>query len=58
MAFITKPEIVSPALNPEQFDYKKYLLNKNITHQVYLNKDSWIDLGDDISNPIYGFSYF
>ncbi len=58
VTFITKPELVLAPLNPEQFDYKEYLMNKNITHQVYLDKNSWIDMGYNISNPIYVFSYF
>ena len=48
---------VTPPLNPEEFDYRGYLLRKGITGQVYLKDDDWLDLQTNHANPIYAFSY-
>jgi len=32
---------ISPPQNPGAFDYRKYMANNNIYHQVYLNNFSW-----------------
>lgn len=48
---------VSPPLNPEEFDYRAYLVRKGITGQTYLKDDDWIDLQANDANPIYAFSY-
>ena len=55
--FYEPPKLLEPPMNPEQFDYKKYLDRKGILRQVYLKNDSWELLGDNRANPIYAFSY-
>jgi len=32
---------ISPPQNPGAFDYRKYMANNNVYHQVYLNNYSW-----------------
>ena len=48
---------VTPPLNPEEFDYRAYLIRKGVTGQVYLKDDRWMDLQTNNANPIYAFSY-
>lgn len=48
---------VSPPLNPEEFDYRAYLIRKGITGQAYLRDEDWIDLQTNNANPLYAFSY-
>ena len=40
--FDKTPQIIKNYGNPFEFDYKKYLANKKIYRQVYLNDDSWV----------------
>ena len=48
---------VTPPLNPEEFDYRAYLMRKGITGQIYLKETDWIDLQVNNANPLYAFSY-
>ena len=48
---------LQPPLNPEEFDYRAYLLRKGITGQTYLKDEDWIDLEVNNANPLYAFSY-
>ena len=48
---------VTPPLNPEEFDYRAYLMRKGITGQAYLKDEDWIDLQVNDANPLYAFSY-
>jgi len=36
-----KPQILVSPKNPDEFDYKKYLNNNQIYHQVYLKTNQW-----------------
>ena len=49
--------LLDPPMNPEQFDYRKYLSRKGILRQVYLKNDSWEKLPGSRANPVYAFSY-
>lgn len=49
--------VVTPPLNPGEFDYRAYLWRKGITGQTYLKDEAWIDLQTNNANPIYTFSY-
>lgn len=40
---------IDPALNPHQFDYKRYLRNQGIYHQLYLNTHEFSSLETHIS---------
>lgn len=44
-------EINSPQ-NPHEFNYRKYLKNRNIYYQAYLNKDAWQIIDHKQANPI------
>ncbi len=55
---LTNPEMLEKPPNPEQFDYKDYLYKRGVTHQVYLKSDAWLDLKQNMSNPVYRFSYW
>lgn len=48
---------VAPPLNPEEFDYRAYLMRKGITGQTYLKEGDWLDLQTNNANSIYAFSY-
>ena len=48
---------VTPPLNPEEFDYRAYLMHKGITGQTYLKEGDWLDLQTNNANPVYAFSY-
>ena len=48
---------VAPPLNPEEFDYRAYLMRNGITGQTYLKEGDWLDLQTNNANPIYAFSY-
>ena len=57
IVFHERPKLVEPSMNPEQFDYKKYLARKGISYQVYLKNDSWEKLKESRVNRLYAFSY-
>lgn len=57
IAFSENPENVAKAGNPEQFDYKTYLANKGIYHQLFLKQGSWTKISENHVNPIYRISY-
>ena len=57
IVFHEPPRLLEPPMNPEQFDYRKYLSRKGISRQVYLKDDSWEKLPESRANPVYAFSY-
>ena len=57
IAFPASIRELTPPLNPQEFDYRAYLMQKGITGQVYLKDEDWIDLQTNNANPIYAFSY-
>lgn len=48
---------VQPPKNPEEFDYRAYLLRKGVTGQAFLKEQDWVDLLTNHANPLYAFSY-
>ena len=48
---------LTPPLNPEEFDYRAYLIRKGITGQCFLKDEDWMGLQVNNANPIYAFSY-
>lgn len=38
--------------NPYMFNYRKYLLNRQIPYQVYLEPGRWHKIGTDVRNPV------
>lgn len=53
--FSNSPQAIKNYGNPFEFDYKKYLANKKIYRQVYLNSVNWerVDLKPNFSITIY-----
>lgn len=52
----TSPYPITPPLNPHQFDYKKYLANIGIGHQIKLGANDYY-LKPKVSGTIYGTAY-
>jgi len=48
----TRLSEINPPQNPHEFNYRKYLKNRNIYHQAYLNKDAWQIIDHKQANPI------
>lgn len=46
----------SPPKNPGEFDYKRFLANKNIYHQTFVRQDEWIRTGRDKINPVVNYA--
>ena len=57
IVFHEPPRLLEPPMNPEQFDYRKYLARKGVSRHVYLKDDSWERLPLCRANPVYAFSY-
>jgi len=53
ITFSADVQLISPPQNPGSFDYRKYMANNNVYHQVYLNNISW----EVLDNP-QGFNVF
>ncbi len=49
--------VVEPPGNPHQFNYKKFLSNSGIYHQVYLKSGKWKKTGNRRVNPVFQFAY-
>jgi competence protein ComEC len=56
LCFRASPQPIKEPLNPEEFNYKKYLSYKNIFHQVYLRSEDLVKEGKYTSNFVYDFS--
>lgn len=52
LVFSTPVEEVPPPKNPEEFDYRKYLLRRGVTGSVYLKGPVWQLVGRDQGNWI------
>lgn len=48
---------VAPPGNPHQFDYKRFLAQSGIYHQVFIKKDEWKTSGEKMVNPLFQFAY-
>jgi competence protein ComEC len=57
VAFSEHPQLVEAPTNPGQFDYRKYLSNKNIFHQIFIKEKDWIKIDSNQVNPIFELSY-
>ncbi len=51
-----KPDEVERPLNPHEFDYRKYLANRNIYHQSFLNKEEFKKIGNDTPSRLLKMS--
>lgn len=50
-------EDIPPSLNPEEFDYRKYLERRGVTGRVYLKEGDWWPTGGCEGNAVYAFAY-
>jgi competence protein ComEC len=46
----------SPPPNPGEFDYQRYLANKNIHFQAYVRPEQWVKTGSGFGNPLVEFA--
>jgi competence protein ComEC len=51
------PRIVDPPMNPEEFDYQRYLANQQIFHQHFVGTNPIEVLGQNPSNPVLHKAY-
>lgn len=56
LAFPTPVEEVPPPKNPEEFDYRDYLLRRGITGSVYLKESTWQLVGSNQGNRILSYT--
>jgi competence protein ComEC len=54
--FSGNPNEISPPANPHQFNYRNYLSNDGIYHQIYLRSNDWIKTAKNDANPVFKFS--
>jgi len=45
-----------PPSNPGEFDYRRFLANKNIYHQGFVKRGQWVKTGSGHGNPIVHFA--
>lgn len=57
LCFSVPIEEVPPPLNPEEFDYRRYLKRRGITGRVYLKNGDWFKTDVVVVNPVYAFAY-
>lgn len=57
VAFSVPIEEISPPLNPEEFDYQRYLSRHGVTGRVYLKQEDWLKTSVVEANPVYAFAY-
>lgn len=43
---------IAPPQNPGEYDYRGFLANKNIYHQVYAKRDEWVKIGNVPGNVL------
>jgi len=52
IVFAAKPQSIEGPKNPEEFDYRQFLSNRQIYHQVFLEQRSWCRLPINCGNPV------
>ncbi|MEN8121247.1 MAG: ComEC/Rec2 family competence protein [Bacteroidota bacterium] len=57
ITFKTSFKAIKNSGNPDEFDYKKYLANKNIHFQTYLNTENWKLIANNQGNIVYATAY-
>ncbi|MCP2043807.1 ComEC/Rec2 family competence protein [Pontibacter sp. HSC-36F09] len=50
------PLLVAPPANPNQFDYRQYLANKQVYHRHFLQPQQYQFIGSDPPNPVLHYS--
>lgn len=49
-------DVVDPPFNPAEFNYKKYLANQNIYHQIFLYPGQYKTVSHNAGNPVIAYS--
>jgi len=57
ITFNTNFKAIKNSGNPDEFDYKKYLANKNIHFQAYLDTGNWNLIANNQGNIVYATAY-
>lgn len=57
LSFSVPIENVPPPMNPEEFDYRKYLERRGVAGRVYLKEGSWQSVGVRECNAVFAFAY-
>lgn len=57
ITFNTNLKAIKNSGNPDEFNYKKYLANKSIHFQTYLNTGNWKLIANNKGNIIYATAY-
>lgn len=57
LSFSVPIEEIPPPLNPEEFDYRKYLERRGVTGRVFLKEGNWQLTGVREGNAVYDFAY-
>ena len=57
LAFSVPIEDIPPPLNPEEFDYQRYLERHGVTGRLYLKQGDWLKTGIVKVDPIFAFAY-
>ena len=47
-----KYNLINPPVNPAEFNYKKYMANKNIFYQAFLYPHQYVVLNTNVGNPL------
>ncbi len=55
LAVNSKLEPIAPPLNPYEFDYRQYLANKHIHHQLRPKPKRWYATGNNTGSNFYGW---
>lgn len=50
-------EELSPPMNPEEFDYRSFLIRKGVSGTVFLKENDWFPIGINRGNPLFNLSY-
>ncbi|MCR5014890.1 MAG: competence protein ComEC family protein [Bacteroidales bacterium] len=56
IAFKAAIEEVPPPMNPDEFDYRRYLRRQGVTGRVYLKSDDWQQTGIHGGDPLFAFA--
>ena len=51
------PAPVPPPGNPHQFDYRRFLANDGIYHQMYIGHEQWAKVDSNRVNPLFELAY-
>lgn len=57
LVFHASVDDLTPPVNPQEFDYRRYLERQGITGSVYLKEGNWSGLGMRKTNPLFAYSY-